>query len=486
MLSVAIDQSFEAWRGKARELLQAEIPPREVIWEEAGEMGLFGNEEAKIPPPRISPPKVSKEFVSLAFTISHHRSPERWALLYEVLWRMTLGGETLLLKFGTAAVVSRLLAMRKEIGRDIHKMHAFVRFKKTGEDAETGREQFMAWFEPDHRIMPLTAEFFRKRFTGMDWAIFTPTGSASWDGKELLHGPGVDKVEMPEEELDDLWRGYYRSIFNPARVKVKAMQAEMPKKYWKNLPESGLIDSLISESQHRVGAMKEERPRPANSGGKNPYLKHLRELDSRDEKVVLNPDDHVGESLEVLAVQAKCCQACPLHEAATGTVVGEGPADARVMIVGEQPGDQEDLTGRPFVGPAGQLLDRLLGEAGLDRAQCYLTNAVKHFKFVPKGKQRLHQSPSVDEVTRCKPWLVGELLQVKPQVLILLGATAAKSLLGSHFQITRDRGVIEGSGLADRVIATFHPAYLLRQRDPVTRAGEEKKCVADLKMAVTP
>ena len=191
--------------------------------------------------------------------MSHHRSASA-GLLYEVLWRLTLGGEADLLKRSTDSSVTWLGRMRKEIARDIHKMHAFVRFKKTGEVAGTGREQFMAWFEPDHRIMPLTAKFFQKRFTGMDWAIFTPTGSASWDGQELRLGPGVGKVVVPEEELDELWRGYYRSIFNPARLKVKAMQAEMPKKYWKNLPESGLIESLVS-CRFRVGEMHEEKLR---------------------------------------------------------------------------------------------------------------------------------------------------------------------------------------------------------------------------------
>ena len=165
-----------------------------------------------------------------------------------------MGGEAKLLNRSTDAAVLRLERMRKEIARDIHKMHAFVRFKKTGENPENGREQFMAWFEPDHQIMPLTSKFFQKRFTGMDWAIFTPTGSASWDGTELRLGPGVEKVEVPDEELDELWRGYYRSIFNPARLKVKAMQAEMPKKYWKNLPESELID-VTTPLRVRIAAL---------------------------------------------------------------------------------------------------------------------------------------------------------------------------------------------------------------------------------------
>jgi DNA polymerase len=373
--------------------------------------------------------------------------------------------------------------MRKEISRDIHKMHAFVRFKKTGENPETGRERFMAWFEPDHRIMPLTAKFFQKRFTGMDWAIFTPTGSASWDGKELRHGPGVDKVEVPEEKLDELWRGYYKSIFNPARLKVKAMQAEMPKKYWHNLPESDLIESLIHGSRHRVQGMHKEHLRPTTSGGKNPYLKHLRKLTSQDNNSVFIPDDHIGKPLDDLRELATCCQACPLHQAATGTVFGEGPDDAEIMLVGEQPGDQEDLLGRPFVGPAGQLLERFLAEAGIDRKTCYVTNAVKHFKFTPRGKERLHQSPNPDEISRCKPWLVGELLEVKPRTLILFGSTATRSLIDPNFKITRLRGIVPDTGLAEKVIATVHPSYLLRLRDTPQREVEEALFLKDLQLA---
>ena len=483
MLTLTVEDHFEDWREKARALLLADLSPTEVIWAAPGESGLFATDDSLPPPRHASPPKVTREFLSLAETISHHRSPERWALLYRTLWRLTLGGETHLLKIGTDPDVSRLLRMRKEISRDIHKMHAFVRFKKTGEDPKTGREQFMAWFEPDHRIMPLTAKFFQKRFTGMDWAIFTPTGSASWDGKNLRLGPGVEKVEVPEEELDELWRGYYKSIFNPARLKVKAMQAEMPKKYWHNLPESDLIESLISESRHRVQDMRGEELRPTTSGGKNPYLRHLRDLTRQDEKVVLDPDEHIGQPLERLRELATCCQACPLHQAATGTVFGEGPADAEIMIVGEQPGDQEDLLGRPFIGPAGQLLDRFLAEAGIDRAACYITNAVKHFKFVPKGKERLHQSPNLDEISRCKPWLVGELLEVKPRILILLGSTAARSLIDKNFKITQQRGIVPNTGLAEKVIATVHPSYLLRLKDSTQHDHEKKLFLKDLQLA---
>ena len=297
MLTLTIDSNFTDWRDKARALLRAHISPSEVIWQEPGQASLFdlpSDSPSPIPPPKVPAPSVTQEFLSLAQNLSHHRAPDRWAILYLTLWRLTHGGEKNLLKISSDPTTARLQKMRKEIGRDVHKMHAFVRFKKTGEDPATGREQFMAWFEPDHQIMPLTARFFQKRFTGMDWTIFTPTGSASWDGKTLRHGPGVDKVEVPEEELDELWRGYYKSIFNPARLKVKAMQTEMPKKYWKNLPEADLIESLISESRNCVEEMHKVTPRPATSGGQNPYLKHLRDLSSSEEKIT--PDQATKNS----------------------------------------------------------------------------------------------------------------------------------------------------------------------------------------------
>ena len=483
MLTLTAENHFEDWRAKARTLLLAGVSPNEVIWEEPGQNGLFPSEFTLPPPKKNQPPIVSREFLLLAKTISYHNSYQKWALLYRTLWRLTLGGETHLLKITTDPDILSLLRMRKEISRDIHKMHAFVRFKKTGDDMKSEREQFMAWFEPDHRIMPLTAQFFQKRFTSMDWSIFTPTGSASWDGKTLTLGPGVDKVEVPKEELDELWRGYYKSIFNPARLKVKAMQAEMPKKYWHNLPESNLIESLISESRHRVQEMHKETLRSATSGGKNPYLKHLRNLTSHDKNIVLNPNEHIRQPLSRLRELATCCQACPLHENATGTVLGEGPADAKIMIVGEQPGDQEDLLGRPFVGPAGKLLDHFLTKIGIEIKECYLTNAVKHFKFIPRGKQRLHQSPNLDEISRCKPWLIGEIKEIKPRIVILLGSTATRSLIGTHFKITQQRGIITGTGLAAKVIATVDPSYLLRIKDSQRQQHEKTLFLKDLQLA---
>ena len=167
----------------------------------------------------------------------------------------------------------------KAVGRDIHKMHAFVRFRLVGVDEETGREQFVAWFEPEHRIVRLAAPFFRKRFAGMDWSILTPDECAHWDGGSLFFTPGVSRDAAPDDDaLDDLWRTYYRSIFNPARLKVKAMQSEMPKKYWKNLPEAPLIEGLISGSRKRVREMMETEERPVKPAPRNAYLESLRKM----------------------------------------------------------------------------------------------------------------------------------------------------------------------------------------------------------------
>jgi uracil-DNA glycosylase family protein len=189
--------------------------------------------------------------------------------------------------------------------------------------------------------------------------------------------------------------------------------------------------------------------------------------------------------LEVVAEAAKHCTNCPLHRGATVTVFGEGPAPAPLMLVGEQPGDSEDRVGRPFVGPAGQLLDRALADAGIERANAYVTNAVKHFKWKRAGKVRLHQKPSAGEVAACRPWLVAEIERVDPRVLVVLGATAAKALLGPSFRVTRHRGEwladpIDGIGAAPRTTATAHPSSVLRATD---RAAAYDALVADLRVA---
>jgi len=181
-----------------------------------------------------------------------------------------------------------------------------------------------------------------------------------------------------------------------------------------------------------------------------------------------------------VAMQAKSCTRCPLYRIATQTVFGEGSPDARLMLVGEQPGDQEDLGGKPFVGPAGQMFDRALAEAGVDRAMVYVTNAVKHFKFEPRGKRRIHQKPNTSEVEHCRWWLDRELRLIQPKLVVALGATAVKSLIGKDVKITEMRGRLLTVRDGLTLVATVHPSYLLRLPDPAAKAAEYDRFVADL------
>jgi DNA polymerase len=188
-------------------------------------------------------------------------------------------------------------------------------------------------------------------------------------------------------------------------------------------------------------------------------------------------------SLTGLRRAARGCTACPLWRTGTQTVFGEGLKRARLMLVGEQPGDREDIAGRPFVGPAGRLLDDALVEAGIERADAYLTNAVKHFKWEPRGKRRIHQKPNRSEISACRPWLEAELAVVAPEVLVCLGATAAQALLGREVRVTRDRGRLLESTLAPAALATVHPSSILRAPDEAARRSERAAFVDDLRVA---
>jgi DNA polymerase len=185
--------------------------------------------------------------------------------------------------------------------------------------------------------------------------------------------------------------------------------------------------------------------------------------------------------LASLADAAQACRGCELYKRGTQTVFGEGPSNATVIFVGEQPGDQEDLQGRPFVGPAGQLLDKAMEQAGIDRSRAYVTNAVKHFKWEPRGKRRLHAKPNAREMSACRPWLEAEMEAIHPEIIVCLGATAAQTLLGPSFRITRQRGQIMQSDWGPQILATYHPSALLRAPDEVARAEMHKMFLSDLK-----
>ncbi len=280
MRTIVIEPEYEAWRTAARQLLAQGVPPDEMLWsDDPREASLFSGEAVVAQTPAANPVKVPPAFLDMARSAAAHTDAQRWAMLYRVLWRLTHGGERHLLSMATDRDVRRVQDWCKAVGRDIHKMHAFVRFRLVSTDTATGREQFVAWFEPDHRIVRLAVPFFEKRFAGMDWSILTPCECAHWDGSRLHYTPGVPRSSAPDSDaLDDLWRTYYRNIFNPARVKINAMQSEMPKKYWKNLPEAALIAGLIAESGGRVKGMLETEERPAKPAPKNAYLESLQRL----------------------------------------------------------------------------------------------------------------------------------------------------------------------------------------------------------------
>jgi DNA polymerase len=194
-----------------------------------------------------------------------------------------------------------------------------------------------------------------------------------------------------------------------------------------------------------------------------------------------------SSSLSTIRAAAEHCTACHLYKRATQTVFGEGPKKAPIMLVGEQPGDYEDVAGKPFVGPAGKIMDRALEEAGIDRKEVYVTNAVKHFKWEPRGKRRIHQKPNSREVAACRPWLEAELRIVRPKLLVVLGSTAGQAIFGPSFRVTRERGKVLSSKFASgscRIVATVHPSSLLRQPDEESRHREYKNFVADLRVAV--
>lgn len=464
----------EGWRRAARTVAEAAVDPADVVWQVAGDAPdlLAGDGFADAQQDVTAAPsrslRVPRRFPELAELVVCHRDDARFSLLYRILCR--LQAEPKLLEIASDPDVHAAEAMARSVRRDRHKMTAFVRFRRI-ERGEGEAPAYLAFFEPDHHILRLAAPFFVERFRTMIWTIVTPEARASWDGQELSFGPGGTRAELPgEDSAEDAWRTYYAHIFNPARLKADAMRREMPVKYWHNLPESRLIAPLIRSAGAIEAAMVDivqtTVPRRAAV------------ILAQAERPTAAPAGDNG--LEVLRREAAGCQRCPLYRDATQTVFGEGLPTADLVFVGEQPGDREDLAGRPFVGPAGALFDRALGEAGIDRKRAYVTNAVKHFKFEPRGKKRIHKKPSIGEIDACHHWLEQELAVLRPRLTVALGATAIRSLTGSSPSVLASRGKVLASPLAGPVFVTVHPSFLLRLPDEAAKAVEYGRFVADL------
>ncbi len=463
-VSLAEPDDFEGWRDAARGLAEAGVPASAIVWQvEGGEADLFA--EGAEPPPAGSSFAVPREFIDLAKTVICHRDPERFALLYAKL--LNIRANRRAMEDRADPLLDRLERLAKEVRRDAHKMHAFVRFREV-EDG--GGTRFVAFFEPEHHIVRREAGFFVRRFANMAWSILTPELSIHWDRETLREGPGATRADAPSgDPVEETWKTYYSSIFNPARVKVKAMLKEMPKKYWANMPETALIAPLLAGAQGREAQMIDRSV--AKEG-----LKDAVALER-----ALQPGGNARKAWEALLADARRCTRCELYKCGTQTVFGEGPLDAQILFVGEQPGDQEDSAGRPFVGPAGQLLDAALEAARIDRAQTYVTNAVKHFKFVARGKRRIHNKPDAGEIEACRWWIDRERALIRPRVTVALGATAARSLTGKTITISRAREAPLTLDDGSECWVTVHPSYLLRIPEEDRKKQEKRLFLRDLK-----
>lgn len=464
---------FAEWRAAARDLLMHGVAPERVTWNEANAVAadLFSGAPAAVPsadnvpagpPPVKQAPHIPRAFIDMLQSAACCRVPDRWAFLYRVIWRWQQGEHDVQSPADVDGV--KLHAMVKAVRREEHDMHAYIRFRERPE--ELGPPRFAAWFEPRHDVLPQVADHFVKRMGGVTWMIGTPDASVMWDGATLHHtGPLMTSAADLDDAGEALWLTYYRSIFNPARVNAQLMQSHIPSRFWKNLPEGAIVPDMVTNAE--LGARSTGQAQAVGrQGGRT---------------IPIAPADAQPERQQPSKLDE--CRRCDLWQYATQAVGGEGPKKAQIMLVGEQPGDQEDLAGKAFIGPAGKLLDQVFEKAGLDRRTIYLTNAVKHFKWEPRGKRRLHKTPAQREVEACHYWLDKELAAVKPKVIVALGATALKSVLGNgNAKLGESIGKPIRHG-AYWVVTVYHPSYILRVPDEKTKHAAFKVMVDGLQLA---
>jgi DNA polymerase len=432
VVRLAHETDLDGWRAAARSLRARGIAPERVIWT------VGGDGPSLAPAVEAAAFTVPKALLQLAAQAIRHRSDERFSRLYRLLWR--LQDRPGLLHDTADPDVARVTAFARDVERAAHRMKAFMRFH---EAQDAAGPVYVGWFEPAQRVTELAAAHFAECYPGRRFAILTPDVCAHWDGRALVFTAGIDPADAPGEAgLLDLWRA--RFARNPAAAGT--------------IPPA-MVRSVPSEPSRRVVKAAVRASRDA------PY------------------DGQAPTSLEEIAAGVDHCRRCDLWRDATQGVPGEGPAKAKLLFVGEQPGDQEDLAGRPFVGPAGQVFDRALAEAGVPRAETYVTNAVKHFKHVQRGKRRIHQTPNAGEVAACRWWLDAERRILRPRVVVALGATAIGSVFGKSMAVSKFRQ--QALQLPDQAqgVVTYHPSYLLRLPDRDAKAAAYKLFVEDLRFA---
>ena len=491
-------EGFAQWRSAARELLAFDIAPHTVTWiEHAGGGDLFSAgampEQTAGQPGDQTPDKTAGEtdgktdgetpgeatgqaglasanptlrlprkLMDMLETAACCRVADRWAFLYRVVWRWQHGEQVVMSAADEDG--NRLHAMVKAVHREEHDMHAYVRFRERPE--ADGAPRFVAWFEPTHDVLPNVARHFVARMGRTSWLIATPDASVAWDGEMLHHtGPLLRSAAEFDDAGEALWLTYYRSIFNPARLNAKLLASHIPSRFWKNLPEGNVVPEMVSQA-----ALGARRTGQFDAVGQR-----------RGTTIPIAADQALPQREAPSTLDQ--CRRCDLWQHATQAVGGAGPKRARLMLVGEQPGDQEDLAGAPFVGPAGQLLDRMMLDAGLDRQEIYLTNAVKHFKWEPRGKRRLHKTPAQREVEACGYWLDQELAHAQPDVVVALGSTALKAVLGNSSVTLKDHVGTPIRHDGRWVVTVYHPSYVLRVPDEAAKAQARAVIVDGLKLA---
>jgi uracil-DNA glycosylase len=421
---LANETDWDGWRKAARALVLSGVPPGDVRWAVRSH-----DEEGDPLQEAVGSFSVSRALVSLASLAIQARDQQRFDLLYRLVWCANAGEKA------DASETRRAQRLAFAVRAEAHRMRTLLRYLPVREGNGT---RYLGWYDPAHFVLDANAQLIARRFPDLAFSIVTPDGAAHWDGTELRFSIGADRGSIPDDEaLESWWHRHQLRLTQQSRVGTA-------------VPEAEQLD---------------EMPRPLDHPALGP--------------VVL--PRYGDRPLEEAMHEAADCRRCHLHEPATQTVFGEGPAQAAVLFVGEQPGDQEDVIGRPFVGPAGQIMDRAMEEAGIDRRTIYITNAVKHFKFEPRGKRRIHKTPEMPEIQACRFWLDVELVRLRPKLVVAMGGTAARALLGRAVTITRERGRPIELSDGQRAFVTVHPSFLLRVPDEEAKQREYQAFVADLR-----
>jgi uracil-DNA glycosylase family protein len=421
--SLAHETDWTGWRRATRAFVLSGVEPAGLTWTVASGGGPVPETDGTF--------TLSRALVSLAALAFQAREAERFGLLYTLVWRAHHGGLDISNDADLDLRIVRRLALA--VRADAHRMRTLVRFARLMVDEQP---HFLGWYEPDHFVLESNSRLMARREPAIPFTIVTPDGTAHREQSGLRFGAGL-KDPVDDDTLLAWWEAHRDALLRDAHGGG-------------GLPEAEELDEV---------------PRPLDRPALGPVVLAERQTSGTKE----------------LAREARGCERCALHGPATQTVFGEGPRDARVLFIGEQPGDQEDVIGRPFVGPAGQLLDEALEEAGIDRRRITITNAVKHFKFTPRGRRRIHQSPSPQEIDICRFWLDAERAAVNPTLIVLLGGSAGRAVLGRPVAVTRERGRPFSLPDGGTAFLTVHPSYLLRQPDEASRAREYAAFVRDLR-----